>query len=80
MKLFGFSVDSIGFVRGGGAFNFFGGYVPHAGFQKYRIYRERVFLKNNEGSWERKFENFASRVLKFWPKTKFFIKIENGST
>ena len=43
--------------------------------------RERVSLKN-EGSWERKFGNFASLEPKFWPKTRlkiqFFFKVENG--
>ena len=57
-----------------GTLNFFGGCVPH-GFPKVRS-RERVYLENSE-YWEQKFWNFASRELKFWPKTR--LKMQNFS-
>ena len=41
--------------------------------------REQVFLESvkNKGSWERKFRNFASLELKFWPATR--LKMQNFS-
>ena len=60
---------------GGGTQLFFGEYVEYVlrGFPKVGS-RERISLKN-EGSWERKFGNFASRELKFWPKARLKMQI-----